>query len=264
MIMQYQYRWLYAVILSTILQFFGFFYLINPQWLQIVSLKREINNHEQILSLMHDEKKQPKMLMKPFIILSQSQPEFIFDLISVANMKGLNLSSLHLLSSKDPYGLFVHLILLGSYSQFIDFVDSFEDSRYPVTILDFNYKSTKNNQAEFAMDISIIKTNIERHVLTHIDVTKTYNPFCISGGGFVEQIDNINLQTVSLSQLKMVGYFEQDHTAFALLALPNNRIKDIKLGAIIGREQGVAMHISKDKIDVRMPDGGLRNIKMQL
>lgn len=269
MTLHYRYRWLYAVILTTILQLIGFFYGLNPAWLQIAGLKRQMqNNRQMLLSLLQDEKNQAqiKTVKKRLIVSSaQSQSELIFDLISLANIKGLNLGSLQLLLSKDQSILLLHLILLGSYSRFLDFARRIEETRYPVTILDFDYKPAQNNQNEFTMDIAILKAfkiKIERRAHTQINLPKTYNPFCASEGG-LQQMDHIHVQTVPLLQLKMVGYVEQDHHVFALLALPNHRIKEVSLGEVIGREQGVVIQISQNKIDVRMPDGHLCNIKMQ-
>lgn len=259
MIFPYRYRWLYAIILNIILLSFSYYYLIQQKWQHLDLLKKEINHHKKILSVMAEAKYLPKKMLGESNLFVHSQPEFIFDVTTSVYRQGLHLRSLHFLPNKDRVHLLVHLVLRGQYLQLLTFIDNLYESHYPLTILDFDYKLGENNYYEFSMDISM--RNGQREMDTPLSLPKIVNPFCNADNGLIEQLDKINLQAIALEQLKMVGYFKQNNHVFALLRIPGNRVTDIGVGDVIGKERGVVKYIFKNKIAVQMPQGNLQSIQ---
>ncbi len=60
----------------------------------------------------------------------------------------------------------------------------------------------------------------------------------------------ISLQTVSLKQLKFIGFIQQNNIIWALISLPNGVTQVVVIGDIIGKEHARVLNISEQGIDL--------------
>ena len=146
--MQYQYRWLYVVIMTSSIFFMGYIYDIKPIYHDLFVLR---NHHQQLLGELTLYRQRQNKPFYPFtqdVVMGdthtkkaiQHSVDVLAALSTIEHQSGVRIRSLN-----QSHQLFhhanmrrLHLIIRGRFTQIYSFIRLL--SAYPIFILDFSYQ----------------------------------------------------------------------------------------------------------------------------
>lgn len=267
--MKYKYRWLYAIPASAAMMIGGIYYDIQPGLAQLANLHeiemgttKELSRFKQFA--VQKAAASAGTEAKSFKRYG-SQADSLSDLLSLAHLQGLTIQSVNFAPSRQ-FNIIntgvnteaIHLVTQGDFSQIYSFIFMISRQPHPILITDFLYKSTEQNKFLFAMNVVSFKSNTQ-HFQTnksHEDLSQMQNPFC-PAANLVEMSnknDLAKLKSISMDQLKMVGYFQQGIRSQALVMAPTGIVSEVGIGSVLGKEGGMVTEIKRDCVVVVLRD----------
>lgn len=244
--MLYQYRWWHAAGLLLILVVIGYGYDFYPLQNQIYELKQsEIHLQEKLINTPLF----PAKMSAENIKISGENT-----LVNAIHVSGLTIQTIHLLPNDQSENIVMHVDMRGSYQQWIALMNALEQKKQLISVQNFSCKSTEKNNLQIGIDVLLMQN---AQVISYQQEVKSQNnPFCTRDN--VDQWLNQSVDEVLLSpitQIKMVGYLQLGTHSQALMLLPNNVMRTIEMGSLLGVERGVVVAIYREHVVVRMRDG---------
>jgi len=261
MAMKYKYRFIYAVLISLIIIFWGFYRDLQPKLHElgllqnkVVLLKSRMDYLQKTFA--HNSISKQRLLSPP---QQNSSPEMVLTaILNTAALNGLVVQSTKigmLGSDKNNQTLPVYLSFLSDFNHFMLFVQALASQHYPIMINHFLLKLAEQNQISIELNLIIFSRTTHFLAEKNLFITKSnfFNPFCLtentSGLPIINPIsDSERLQKWPLLQLKMIGYLQEAHRLAAIVLLPDGALVDVVAGSKIGKEQGVVSLIKQDRI----------------
>lgn len=222
--MQYKYRWLYALAVICCVIFWVYscdLQMLFEQRGKLIKQEKHLLNRLQLF----------KSVSSPstFVVSNKtlSSTELLAELIMLAHLNNVLLITAKYIKLKT-----VELVLQGSFSQLAIFVEkiNYSDS---MLVLAFSCRQLPINKMEMTMQVTMLPYSIPS---LHL---KKNNLLAMKNEG-----------ECLLSQMKMTGRLSQGKHQIALIALPTRRVIAVNLGSRIGKEQGVVQAIYHDRIIV--------------
>lgn len=271
--MKYKYRWLYAIPASAAMMIGGIYYDIQPGLAQLANLHeiemgitKELSRFKQFA--VQKAAASAGTEAKSFERYG-SQADSLSDLLSLAHLQGLTIQSVNFSPSRQ-FNIIntgvnrevntgaIHLVTQGDFSQIYSFIFMISRQPHPIFITDFLYKSTEQDKFLFAMNVVSFKSNTQHFQAnkSHEDLSQMQNPFC-SAANLVEMSDKndlAKLKSISMHQLKMVGYFQQGTRSQALVMAPTGIVSEVGIGSVLGKEGGMVTEIERDCVVVVLRD----------
>jgi len=244
--MHYQYRWIYAVIISILILMLAYFYDFQDQLRQVEKLSIDTKELTMTLAKVSQTMEETHMTTEP-----STKTDLLAQLLAMAQSKGLVIQSVNTVpSSRVPDALQVHLKVRGDFQLVSAFVQALYAQKNAALMLDFSYQSTEHHEWLFTSDILI---------LSAIDLLKStpdlvvHNPFCqtVTLPPLTYDDSLAKLVATPLAQIKMVGYLREGERSSALVALPGGLLLDVYEGSRLGKEQGVVVEVKPDGMSVK-------------
>lgn len=255
--MQYKYRWLYALVLSLVTIGLGFFYDLEKKWLRLAELKQ---SEQEIIKKLNDKTpfKQHKNNIHFVSLPPLKANEFttVSNIVKLAHSSDLSIQAIKSVKSVSAH-LTLQLVVEGYFAQISAFICVLE-AQQGVKIEHFSLRLSKHHlmrmQAELWLPLSSLQQVIPANEPQAISLTT--NPFCASISMNKELFHySVNkLQSFPVRLLKMVGYLKQGQQVAALLLLPNHDLVAINQGSIVGKERASVIAIQPDQVQVKWQD----------
>lgn len=253
--MHYKYRWVYAFLISLFLLLSAYGYDFAPIAHQMIAMQQE----EQQLKEKLTAHKQRAMLLPAKVARSAySSLNAMADLMLQIQLSGLIAKSVKVISATSTTETRLQLVLLGGFQQILAFIGALNNFADLAMILDFSCKLAEQQQLMLSLDLVLVAKNNLPEIIkqrTNIPRIKQYNPFCGATNNNDLNVDNelIMTQSMPITLMKMVGYWQQGHHHQALLLLPNNRMIAVNVGDVIGSERMTVTAIEADAISFASP-----------
>lgn len=250
---QSKHPWLYVLAAFVAVMLGGYFYDIQDKLAQQVR-QRETEKYllDQLSDLNKRVSNQNEAATDSLIMLPhQGQVDLLSDLLVQVHMSGLAIKSVSF-GSKSKLNFneaaIVHLLVLGDFEQMSSLIGQLSRQARPMLVLDFSGQSTERNKLIFSMDVLILKSKMKNSGMEPIGGKSIFNPFCFSGNAALLSSENdaSHLDSLSLKQMKMVGYLQQGGYRQAYILLPNKSVFVMTPGSLIGKERGLVLKIERD------------------
>jgi len=251
----YQYRWYCAAMISITTFLIAYLGDIRFQYSHTMKLEKTKYQLEQILMMHHPmtrkkhAKRDQHMSMNVEKIMKSP-----FDLLSLMTeleyKTGVKITVLDHQSQQKINNVNIkkaHLVLQGSFNQISSFINHL--AAYPVMILNFHYEQI---QQQYSLVLYIlIVSNIFLPTVSSMTTNQLgYNPFCNqsrwNASSDLNQLEK--LRSVSLKQLKMIGYFSMGLRHRAIMSSINQMTFSLAKGDLIGKEQARVLEVSRDRV----------------
>jgi hypothetical protein len=265
--MQYKYRWIHAIVITLVIFMLGFFYTLQPDLEQLANLRKREAHLVQRLAMHKKIIKQKiikidRMAKENSPSAQDARPHFLADIVALVHLHGLIIQSMKMVPLLSD-AITLHLVLKGNFQQAMSFAFALSKPVYPAFILDFSYQVSEKNKVILTMKVLMLDGNRQIDDPQEI-LSPLHNPFCF--GRSANELDSKNEEnkraSTPLTQLKMVGYLQQDFRCQALILLPTNAVIAVVVGSILGLEHGNVIAVTKDHVVVELPDKRRRVIGM--
>jgi hypothetical protein len=251
--MHYQLRWLYLVIINLTLLAISYICDIQPKLQQLSELRHAEKKLIKNLSFASSLAEKSQNIKNVTSISKKSEWEKIQVLITRMHANGLMIREI---SASERA---MNWVVEGNLQQWYLFILSLETLNHLIHVRDFSCKLNEKNNLVFIMDILqsreyIYPLSKQRMSKQRKKPNALQYSFCPPEGMpySLSQSDNVS---VSIQQMKMVGYLHNSQRTQALVLLPNKMMLKVAQGEHLGREHAVITEIYKDKMIAKLSDG---------
>lgn len=257
----YQWRWIYLAIINSLLLAMSCVYDFQPMLAQI----NELNQREVILikklsiekSLHKKHQRSKNKVLAKKTIWSKIQ-----DINARAHITGLQIRSMNFLPSKNAAYVRLHLVAEADFAQWYAFILHLQKLDHYISIQDFSCKLNEKNKLVFISYMLLYDNHVYPSYVKYAESKGVHNLFCVLDSVFAETSDSVDLYSVPIQQIKMVGYLQDQRHHQALILLPNQMMLSVMTGMRIGKERAKIIEIHKDKMIATFPDA--KRIELQL
>jgi len=262
--MQYKYRWVYAILLLTLIAVSGFIFIILPLENSIrLLVANKANLLEQI--------KQNKLANTQSKVNSSETTKnrnfidrnkiFLRDVLVLLPANGLILHSISFTSNELTEltaSEILHLTLEGDFFQFSNFI--FNLIHQISDVIFTNFELQVNNKGRLNINLELLLINLNNfsfHNEASLKTSKIFNlkfardPFCHLQ---TNTITEMNTSIYSLKQMKLIGVIQQSGKSQAFILLPNEAIAVVDTSTRLGRESAKVIDIKPNKMVVELPN----------
>ena len=264
--MQYTMRWLPVLATSAAISVAGFFYLVKPVISEMNSLHIiEKRLQQDVANLRAHVAKNSSARNNTAVQGRRKQLPGWKELLSVFHFTDMQILSVTA-SRKLPY--FSDAIetkrihAKGDYMQLVNLFHALSSSQHAFLITDFSLKP--DLRAAFSADLEIMMLNGDgRYTANHLLSSRVTlsDPFC---HGDNKQIMRDAGASAMLSTpyelMKMIGYLQNANRINALILLPNQQLKLVQAGAVLGSEKAIISRILPDRLQLLFPDKSRREM----
>lgn len=264
--------------LMVILIFLGIYFDIQPKWIclrqaytdekslqaRIVSEKIWISQENKILFQWQALKNE----MSPILQIDNRtliEEELLTAIVHAGELNGLVITSIQPINWQTLSGvnaLIMHVVALGSYAQFVGFDAMLAQYSLPIMLEDFSIHGDQNGELQLDMQLMgcFVATNQKefllrptwRASLKKMIRTSIHDPFLMTSSdvfGFDDHEIEMNsfLHSVSVSQIKYVGYVQRENQFWALMMFPNGKTVAVTLGSSLGAENAYVESLNEQR-----------------
>lgn len=260
--MQYKYRWFYALVIGLIITILSYWLMLLPGMHKLTNNKKEVERLQNELSLLR--KAQPSVNLKteqPVI----SKTAFLELLPLLAQDHHIVMRSVAMKPIMSQGEVRMKLIIQGDFSHLSQFSLALTKRGHNILIESFSYQTNKDNKLQLALDLLLMRRNIPNEKESE-NLDSNLNPFCVATDsiGRIAEHDRLAVSTLSIMQMKMTGYFFQVKRQEALVRLPTGVLIEINVGDQLGVEQAIVTSIHADRIEMILPNDEKKIIKMDV
>lgn len=257
--MTYPYRWYLASLFSGIILLFGYGYDLKPIWNELHTQK--INEKTMASELTHlhallSSNRHDRLVKQENFSNQTDHMQVIPALVAIVRLQGLHLQSIQ---EQAPL---LHLVVRGNFNQLVAFTFMLANDA-AMMIRDFELGETDDKQLQMTLTMRV-ENKIISFDNSFINTMHLQNPFCGMNHSTTQDLATSSnvLSSISLHQIKMVGYIHQGDRSAAMILLPNETTMSIAQGFILGAERGVVTQIQHNQINLTLSTGETTTIRM--
>lgn len=251
--MIYKYRWLYAILLSSITLLIGYFYDLKEKWIHLAELKKNeksfLERSIHTVSLTAQNNKSGPTLFLP----KQSELMLIANMVKLARMTGLSILSIQSGNQRAAHFFTLQMVTEGQFVQASAFIEELEKLK-GMKIFRFSCQLSSQLLVRMELEIGLPFSSLQSSLaqMSSHTISLKRNPFCIHSTINEPQFyySDSKLLSFPVAGLKMVGYLQQGKHVQALLLLPNNDLAAVEQGVVVGKELASVTAIQPDRIQV--------------
>lgn len=156
--------------------------------------------------------------------------------------------------------------LQGHISYLLLLMDKLSRYDLPIALQNFSYSHANDAQFNLSMHILFLEKTptqpvkeVSPPLLTHI-----HDPFCSNTVDIPSRNTNLynQLQTFTLSQLKMVGMIQQNNRRHAFVYLPNGQTIVVNIGSALGKERAEVIDIRRQFLKFKFSNNAIGKLSV--
>lgn len=275
-----QYRMLFVVGIGVFIFLSGLFFDIWPKVMKFCQIHYDVKNiqekyHSEMNFIkneanIHKQVRELKPKLANYLRInnrSSVEAECLTAILKAGEVNGFLIQSMQPEKWSSHSGveeISIRLVGLGKLIQIAEFLAMLSSYSLPVLLSDFECRMDKNGLIKTTLHLKgyFLPTAQQDHpVKLWLPIKKmnfnhaARDPFLPQLKNSVELVDfpiemDVLLQSVSLNQIKLVGYMRYKDRFWTLAMLPNGQTFEIFVGKMLGSEKGRVVRVSEDQVVV--------------
>ncbi len=256
--MHYNYRWVFALIISVIILSVGYFYDLSCHQHRLQNL-HHVEKALMRRSIINVVAKPRNM---PSVIKSKKPINYLLAIAALASKHAVRIEKMSIVKS----ALFasntqkIQLSVQGEYLSVAAFVSDLFHQSYAILPARFVYKEMVGSRVSFNGELIVTSILMPEDLIAQKPPQRSL--FCSASAELVNEDTNVPLIFDSLNAIKMIGYMEQGLRKQALIMLSNRTLITVIPGMKLGSEHGEVIEIQPKAIKILLPNNKQFELRM--